>query len=77
MSTLHTDQRLDAAMRLELQLFDGLLEHVWGQLCHAKVKAAYLAGKLGADSEAYVWRHFEPDTLKSACEYLMAHKEPF
>ena len=36
-------------------------------------------GKLGMGLEdaKYVWRPFAPDTFKSACMYLMAHKEPF
>ena len=32
---------------------------------------------LGLEETSYVWQHFAPDTFKSACMYLMAHKEPF
>ena len=70
------DEDVDNQIELECQAFDGLLEHVWGQACHRRVKEVYQTGKLGAATEGYVWQHFEPDTLKSACEYLMAHKEP-
>ena len=60
---------------LELTAYDGVLELVHGQTCLRSVRTEMEELQLG--HEKYVWEDFEPDTLKSACEYLMAHKEPF
>ena len=59
----------------ELAAYDGVLELVHGQTCLRSVRAKMEELQLGHDK--YVWEDFEPDTLKSACEYLMAHKEPY
>ena len=55
-------------------LYEGLLEHVYGQACFWKV---IRKGKIFSDREGYIWEHVSSDELRSGCEYLMAHKEAY
>ena len=60
---------------LEAQVYDGLLELIYGRASCERVVG--LIPKLLSGRIQYAWKHLSPDTFKSACEYLMAHKEPY
>ena len=55
-------------------LYEGLLEHIYGQACFWKV---IRKGEIFSDREGYIWEHVSSDELRSGCEYLMAHKEAY
>ena len=68
------DERTLEGTVFRQMLYEGLLEHVYGQACFWKV---IRKGKIFSDREGYIWEHVSSDELRSGCEYLMAHKEAY
>ena len=60
---------------MQMALYEGLLELMYGQGCYWRIMKAMDHLTLGNDD--YIWTHVNPDVVRSGCGFLMAHKEPF
>ena len=60
---------------MQMVLYEGLLELMYGQGCYWRIMDALEHLRLGHDD--YIWTHVNPDVVRSGCGFLMAHKEPF
>ena len=60
---------------MQMALYEGLLELMYGQGCYWRIMDALEHLRLGHDD--YIWTHVNPDVVRSGCGFLMAHKEPF